>query len=411
MVATSRQPGFALVTTLLIMSLLVLLVLYLASFTLSEFRIANSHAIALQTYYLAESGVAEAIWLIKNDPNWSDDFETDANWSITTTRESALYPNGSYEIEINNSGLARGEIIVTGMIDIGPVTAQRVVKTTVYKATGGSVVEDNVEYSDGNIDMSGTVLNIYGGSAYSNNNIITNFWSVINVDNEVRALGNVLSNWTSTINATAIRAQNYPPLPTSTIAMPSVSFDAPGDSESYKSRADHIYTQKQFRDLMWANSNLTLNDEITYVTGDIEIYGPQTLTINGVLVSDGNIIVGKSTNNCCWGSRCTPTSATVSVNQPTTTTPAGLIAKGRIDFESCLGDFDSVGLVYGNDKINVLSLPNAIDVEGGLISRKLTMTSLWQGVNITLNNDVLIAGLGEAIFSPVVNVDHWEEQY
>lgn len=410
MAATSRQSGFALITTMLIMALLLLLVLYLASFTLSEFRIAHSHATALKTYYLAESGIAEAIWRIKNDPEWQSDFESDANWSITVNRESALYPNGSYEITINNSGLARGEIIVTGMIDIGLVTAQRVVKTTVYKAIG-SVVDDNVEYSDGNIDMSGTVLNVYGGSAYSNNNIIVNFWSVINVDNEVRALGNVNSNWTSTINATAIRANNYPPLPTSTIAMPAISFDSPGDPESYKARADAIYTKQQFSNLLWANPTLTLDDEITYVTGDIEIYGPQTLIVNGALISDGNIIIGKSTNNCCWGSRCSPSSATVTVNQPATTSPAGLIAKGRVDFESCLGSFDATGLVYGTDKINVLSLPNEINVNGGIVSRKLTLTSLWQGVNITLDNDVLVPTLGDPVFAPVVTVDHWEEQY
>jgi len=68
MAAIFNRKGFVLATSVLIMGLLLLLATYVVSFTITEFKISNSQATATKTYYLAESGIAEAIWRIKNDP-------------------------------------------------------------------------------------------------------------------------------------------------------------------------------------------------------------------------------------------------------------------------------------------------------------------------------------------------------
>ncbi|MFA5047790.1 MAG: pilus assembly PilX N-terminal domain-containing protein [Patescibacteria group bacterium] len=404
---TKNRQGFVLITSVIIMGLILLLAIYVVGFIMTEMKISNSQMTSLQAYYLSESGIAEAIWRIKNDPTWKTNFETDPDWSVSYTRSNALYPNGSYQISINNYERARGQITVTSSIALGSSVAQRVVKTSVYKALGSSLVGDNAEFSDGNLDMSGTVLNVYNGSLFSNNNIIVNYWSVINVDNNVYAVGNVVKNTWSTINATETRDHDSTPPPTE-IPLPAISFDNVNDANSYKSRADHIYTSSQFSDLMWQNPTLTLNG-ITYVTGDVEIKGPQTLNINGVLVADGNITVGKNTLFCCWGLRCGRSH--LNMSSPSSTTPAGLLSKGRIDFELCLDDYVGTSLIYANDKINILSLPGQLNVRGGLISRKLTLTSLWQGVNIIFDNSVINYTLGNPQFSPIVTVEHWEEEY
>jgi len=394
-----------------VMAIILMLSLYVTSFTLTELKISTSQSLSVQTYYLAESGIAEAIWRIKQpDSTWKNSFETDPNWTVDYTRSPALYPNGSYRIQIVNSDRGRGEITVTGSIQQGNSAAQRVIKTMVYKALGESVVGDAGEYADGNIDMSGTVLNVYNGSVFSNNNIIANFWSVINVDKDVKAVGNVVSNLWSHITASSTYAHNFPPAP-DPIAMPAVSFDNAGDPDSYKAKAaGQIYTASQFSDLLWDNrgSTLTLNG-ITYVTGDIGIKGNTNLIINGALVADGNITVGENTLLCCWGLNCGRSNITI--NHPTTSTPSGLLSKGRIDFELCLSSFNAHGLIYANDKINVLSLPNQIDITGGLIARKVTLTSLWQGINLTFDNNIISYTLGNPQFSPIVTVEHWEEEY
>jgi len=411
MAEISKTRGFVLVTSLFVMLFLLSLVLYLVSFTLTELRISTSQAASVQTYYLAEAGIAEAIWKIKNDPTWKSGFEGNASWSIDYTRNQALYPNGSYRIQISNSEQARGDIMVTASLNLGAATAKRVVKTTVYKALGDSLVGKNGEYADGNIDMSGSVLHVFNGGLFSNINIIINFWSIINADGAVQAVNNINVNHSSQLIASSTHAQNLNPPAPDPIAMPAVSFDNVGDPDSYKARASHIYTASQFSDLLWANRGQTLTfDGITYVTGAITIYGVNDLIINGTLVADGNITVGANTLFCCWGSSCLNRSH-ITINNVDETEPSGLLSKGRIYFELCLDNFTAEGLIYANDKINILSLPNDINVTGGLVSRKITLTSLWQGVNIIYDNSIVNYGLGNPQFSPIVTVEHWEEEY
>jgi Tfp pilus assembly protein PilX len=405
----NSKRGFVLITAMFIMLLILSLALYATSFALTEMKISDSQKISVQTYYLAEAGIAEAIWKIKNDPTWKTSFEENPAWSIDYTRESALYPNGSYLIQVRNTGDAKGEITVTAYLDLGLNSSRRMIKTIIYKALGESAIGNNGEFADGNIDMSGSILRVYNGGIFSNNNIIINYWSVIDVDKSVSAVGNINVNQSSIIRASSTYAHNYQPAP-APIAMPAISFDNIGDPDSYKSRANNIYTASQFSDLLWNNRAGTLTLEgINYVTGDISIKGSNNLIINGTLVADGNITVGENTFFCCWGINCGRSN--IVINNPGTSTPSGLLSKGRIDFELCLDDFNATGLIYANDKINILSLPKSLKVTGGLVSRKLTLTSLWQGTEIIYDDDIVNYTLGDPQFSPIVTVEHWEEQY
>lgn len=402
--------GFVLVTSIFVMLLLLSLGLFATSFILTELRIAQSQAASVQNYYLAESGVAEAIWRVKNDATWKTQFEENSSWTTTYTRSSALYSGASYAISIANSANAKGEIIVTSTLPLVGGSSRRVIKTAIYKALGTSLVGENGEYADGNIDMSGAILNVLNGGLFSNNNIITNYFSVISAERPVQAVGNININWTSSITAPERHAQNLNPPAPDELAMPAVSFNNIGDSNSYKARASHIYTTSQFDDLLWANRGGTLTlDGITYVTGDASIRGNNNLIINGALVADGNITVGANTTLCCWGLNCGHSHVTI--NRVSSTTPSGLLSQRNINFESCLDSLTGKGLVYSTDKINILSLPNQINITGGLVSRKITLTSLWQGVNIIYDNSVVNYGLGDPQFSPIVTVEHWEEEY
>lgn len=406
------QSGFVLVTSVFIMLLILSLALYVTSFTLTEMRISDSQKTSVQTYYLAEAGVAEAIWKIKNDPAWKTAFETNPSWSIDYTRNPALYSNGSYKIQIQNTGNAKGEITVTAKLNLGLNSSQRVIKTSIFKALGESVIGTNAEYADGNIDMSGSVLHVWGGGLFSNNNIIINYESTINVDKDINAVGNVNINKSATVVASSTHAANYPPKP-SPIAMPSVSFNTAGDANSLKARASHIYTANQFSDLLWANrgKTTTLNG-ITYVTGDVDIKADADMVINGALVADGDITLGTNTLFCCWNWYCGDHRANVTVNREAgTTTPSGIFSQGQVNMELCLGNLNIQGLVYAANKINMFSFSNSANITGGVASWKLTLTSLWQGINIIYDNPTISYGLGNPQFSPIVTVDHWEEEY
>jgi len=402
------NSGFALITSIFIMLLMLTLGLYATSFVITGMKISDSQASSIKTYYLAESGVAEAIWRIKNDAAWKSGFEGSASWTMDYTRNSALYSNGSYRIQITNSEKAKGDIIVTASYGLNGSTAQRVIKTSIYKAMGESVIGSNGEYADGNIDMSGSVLHVFNGGLFSNINIIANFWSTISADGAVQAVGNINTNQSSQIIASVKHASNdpYQPAP-APISMPAISFDNVGDTSSYKARASHIYTATQFSDLLYANRNSTLTlDGIIYVTGAVNILYNNNLIINGALVADGNIKLGKNDLSCLIFGR-----SNITINNMGGGAPSGLLSKGRIDFELCLGSFVGKGLVYANDFVNILSLPNQINITGALVGRKITLTSLWQGVNLTYDNDMVNNAIGSALFSPIVTVEHWEEEY
>ena len=404
------KKGFALIVSIIIMFTVMSLGIYAASFVLIDLRIAESQAVSVKTYYLAESGMAEAIWRIKNDPQWKTAFETDPNWSVSLQKNSVIYDQGSYTINITNSEKATAEITVTANFNIGNNQAQRTIKTSVYKALGETPIGENVGYSDGNIDTSGVILNIFGGGFFSNNNIVINYQSIFNADKPISAVGNINDHNNSTFNVPEKYASNYPPAP-DPLPMPSVSFDDPNDPESYKNLANQIYTPKEFEDLLWDHRGQVLTlDGIHYVTGDIEIYGTNDLVLNGVLVSDNDIVLGQKNKNCCWGSDCSKM-GNITVNQTATGTPSGIISKRKIELESCLNSLDVKGLIYSNDKIDAISLPQKMTVEGGLITRKITMTSLWQTVDLIYDDEAIIHSLGSPSYSSVVTVEHWEEEY
>ena len=345
-----RQPGFVLVTAMFVMLILLSLGYFVSAFTLTEKKISLSQAASVQTYYLAESGVNEAIWRLKNDAAWKSGFESSANWSATAVRSSALYPNSSYSISIQNKSKANADITVTGRISLNGAVAQRVIKTSIYKALGESAIGSNGEYADGNIDMSGTNLTIVNGGLFSNLNVIANYWSHINADGAVQAVNNINCNNSSSITAASQKSANVNPPAPSPIAMPAVSFDNAGDSNSLKARASKVYTAKQFSDLLWANRNKTLTlTGITYVTGDVVINYYNDINLNGAIVADGNITLGENDLSCAFAGR-----SNIAVTRPDASAPSGFFSKGRGSKGANQGQGDD-GLLHGFSPVGLMN--------------------------------------------------------
>lgn len=406
--AIKQNRGVALILTILLMSLVLFLSLYLLTFTLTENRISRSQAWGAKTYYLAEAGIQEMVWKLKNDTAYKESFETAPDWSTSFTRTNPFgADNGSYTVSIVNSNLAHATITSTGTINLGlGKTSRRIVKTYVYRALGQSGVKNNCGFADGDINISYSLVNFHDGSAYSNNVFNINGNSTVNIDTDLNATGNYLESKSSTVTVGGvIHAANNPPA-ADFITMPAVDFDS-ASSNSFKNRATVSYTQSQFDDLMANNKNLILAGPITYVDGDVDLRGAQNLTINGLLIIGGDLIVGHS---LCRGSRCGLSSLTVN---HTAGQAAGVLAKRKINFESWTGAVDVTGIIYANDQLTLSSLPIgfSFNAAGGLIGRKLAITSIWQPININYDNTILTEVLGATDFSPVITVEHWEEEY
>ena len=434
-----HPKSFISLIALITLSLLLLLGLYFISFVLAEFEVTQSYVRASKTYYLAEAGINEAIWKIKNDdttadgdPAWKTEFVKEPNCEIfnaSFTRTNVLYENSSYVVSIQNTDCARGEIVSRASIGLpnGNFT-QRVVKTKVFKSQNSSVTNDSALFSGGSSEvirfMAGK-MNIYNGNLFSNNNLILRLISNLNVydnpetpteEGKVLVVNNINKSLLSTINATAkcsanMCVGNCESCPPDSVSIPMVDFDS-SDPDSYKSRAqatNTIYTSEEFEDLLWTNKSLTLNNEVTYVTGPIELRGGQTITVNGVLVADGTITIGE---RLCWirsGSmRCG--NSKIIVNH-SSGVPSGLMSKDKFNVGIYTDQINVTGIVYVNDEFKLVSLPQSFNIIGGILARKISLTSIWQALNVTLDNNLINEAIGNPTYSPVVQVDHWEETY
>ena len=218
--------------------------------------------------------------------------------------------------------------------------------------------------------------------------------------------------------------------PPSQLEVPLVDFDfdypecTSPNSFKYSAQAlSSVYSASDFEDLLWnaEGGTLTLNNEITYVAGDINLKGGRNLIVNGILVADGNIYIGEEKKWTRDGQTDEGFSQ-LKINQPSgLSPPSGLLAQGKISFGSYVvfpQDPDIEGVIYACNWITIESVTDTFDIKGGIITRKLDLNYLEQ-LNITLDNDIIRYGLGYEIngvlinptFSPTVNIDHWEESY
>ncbi len=188
------QKGTLLIISVLTLGLLMLLAVYFLTFNLTESKISESQKAAAQTYYLAEAGINEAIWKLKNDSEWSVNFissSTCEDWEAGFTRSSAIYSNGYYAVSIKNSSCGNGEITATSTLDTANGKAQRVVKTKVFKAESNPISEYNV-FTGGhgeNIKIRLTdPFYVYDGYLFSNNNLIIRDSSKVYIDGNKKAL-------------------------------------------------------------------------------------------------------------------------------------------------------------------------------------------------------------------------------
>lgn len=387
--------GFALIAAVLAVAVIGVLAFYVSSFTVTENKISSTQSNSVKAYYLAESGVADAINKIKNDPAWKTPFETNPSWSQTYTKSDALYPGSSYLIQINNTALAHGAITVTGTYQTGNKVSKRVIKALVFKASGGTSTLDTIGiYSYSSIKtQSANNITINNGGLHSNDNITTNASTNLTVHGAITAVGNNNLN-AGNVTADETRDKHSTP-PVEIVEMPSVSFDDTGDPDSLKARAAQIYTPAQFASNVLSQGIINLTG-IHYVTGNITISGAKIITItNGALVSDGNITISGAVN--------------MTISQADTSTPAGLIAKNNIVFNSA-ANINMKGILYGNNTCDIGHAALNLTIDGAIICMN---TNLKGAANMTVNNNPQRTGavLGNKSFSPVVTVEHWEEEY
>lgn len=406
------RQGFILPAALALTVFMILIGGFLLTFVVAEQRIARSQSESVKNYYLAEAGAKEAMWKLENDPAWRDPFITNPGgaWTAEFDRVSPLFPNGSYHVSITNSDHARGDIVSTGTVTLPDGgTSRRVIRSSVFKASGIPNTQNNAILTDGNnINVISSTVTIGGaGSIFANNNINVDWWGDLIVADTSRAVMNINVLHGSTLTTALRYDQNEPPAPTP-LDIPTLDFDSV-EPDSFKNRADATYTENAFAFLMWNNPNLVLNG-IIYVEGKVRVRGNTRLTVNGVLVADDTVEVGESFIWCRTIFNCRSGNSSLTVNR-TPGEPSGVLTKKKFTAGIFANNITISGLVYALDQVRLTSFSRNFLITGGVFAQQFDATSLTGTMTINLDSDTITETVGEFTYAPVVSIEHWEEEY
>lgn len=395
------RKGFVLLTTFSILIILGVLASFLVGLILGEWRIALSQREGFKAFYLAEAGIDDAVFRVKNDALLRSDF---LNGTLNTNfvRDPAFTSQGRYEVSLSSLGPGEASVVSSGYFSFWGTSARRVIKAKLIRGTNPQPLWDKALYSLQDINFAASLFNI-SGNIYAGRDIDVWIFSSISVEGDAEAMIRINIASFSSLSVTGeFHARNYPP-PPSFIEMPQIDFDSPNPN-SLLSKATAIYTEREFRDLLRDNPNLTLSG-IIYVKGNINLKKDQKLTINGLLVADGSIQVGMPEGGPGEGSYLV-------VNDPGSNQLCGLLAKGKIQAGIHTRQFSIQGLVYSNDEVRMMHFSPSVSVNGGIITRSFSSLNLWSEVQIILNQERISRILQlENSEAPTVKVDHWEEEY
>ncbi|MCK5211679.1 hypothetical protein KAJ89_03185 [Candidatus Parcubacteria bacterium] len=424
-----NQSGVVIILIILIISLLLLLGLFFLSISMTEQLIAKSQASGVNSYYLAEAGINEMIWLMVNNPLYENNFMYNDNWSTSTTRLDPFGAgSGSYTVIASNTSAAHCEIIATGLYDVGGGNySQRILKTDLFRAVGTStsVIGDNAGYADGNITVTNSYVNFLNGSAHSNNTFDVNNQNVqIMVNSDLRAVGNYLehSNASTTISGW-IYAANWASYANGTgtipaMIMPAVDFNS-SDPSSYKNQAissGSYYTESDFDDELCSNmgGSIVLTKKVTYIGGGVSLNGPIELKYpptGGILVVEDDFIVGAKSYKKCGVNMYGKPDITFNY---VAGKPSGILVGKKVRFLANTGHVYVEGIIYSNAEMDISSLDTTTSsfyVKGGAIGQKFDIDSCYGWLTIEHDVNVLVDTLGPASSSPTIIIEHWEEEY
>ncbi|PIP17043.1 MAG: hypothetical protein COX44_02140 [Candidatus Portnoybacteria bacterium CG23_combo_of_CG06-09_8_20_14_all_37_13] len=372
------MKGVALISVLIIASLLSFLAIGFAFVMSTENKISQAQKAASQTHYLAEAGIQKTIWYLNHD--WQEDFEN-GNLAKDLKLNNELYPDDEIRIEAKSIGPGKAQIESKAIYK----GAERKVIVEVFKALGDpSAMEPKALLSD-------ELIYFWGGKLASDDSLMGNTdlllrFSNMSVEETVSVSGKISIEKDSTLEAEIIREG------VQQVLTPALDFN------DYKEQAT-VYSAEEFANLL-ENSPLTLNG-IIYVTGPVNIKRGQDLTVNGLLLADNNITIGVDGD---WGQ------AYLKIDH-IAGSPSGLAGKSYLSIGEETNLFNIKGLVYILEGIDIRDNVNNFIVQGGIITKALQVVDQMYPLEIIFDADLILEALGEPINSPIITIEHWEEEY
>lgn len=386
-----RNRGVALILTILLMTMILFLSLYILNSSITENRIAKSQAWGAKTYYLAEAGIQEMVWKLKHDSTYKNNFETDPNWTASFTRTDPFGAgSGTYTVSIVNTSASHGDITASSSIAIGQdKNSQRIIKTKVYRLIGLNGMGTNSVINGGgtiNVLNSNEVEII--GDVYSNSAVIMQ-----GSNPEVEITGSLTTTSSITegngnLSVSSTTSDNNSVPPPTPITLPGVDFTSLYNQAGIKLADDAaLDATSTVGGIVWVNTAASIG---------------RNMVIDGLLVVNGNLTIN---NN-----------AVITINHATGT-PSGIMVNGNVSISrspNYNGNIIINGLVYATGSITLekLNTGYTFKITGGVTSGNgILIKNCSRTIQIIYDNQILVDSLNPSANSPVMVIEHWEEEY
>lgn len=419
-----KSQSYIAITVLILMLVLVAITYLFAQVIYGDLAIARNNKSSTIAFALAEAGVQEAIYKVKYDTAARNTFLNTTNGTTEIPLKTALLNNGSYKVTIQNTDKGTATITATSYYSLGTKTAQRKIVTNIAQADTHSYPGDGAFYTHpgndsnatGDIEIKDVTLNIYGGSLHSGR--YTSFTnSALNVEKGIKTADiSKIKNKSSTVNCNCLIEDPHDPelIPPPTLCstnpsctytqatnfgMPEVDFDAlkttAQNANKYYSSQSSFYSLANFP----MNTTKTLNGTF-YIVGGLTLDGNRILNLNGIIATDGAIIIGtKSTSGTI--------NLTASEGQQ-----SGIASEGSFTLDT-KGTLTGRGLIYSLFKAAIEGDTNSttLNFTGGFLARRWNFNGP-RTINVHFDLATIEEILEQPVnTTPVVQLNHWEEEY
>ncbi|MBM2821102.1 MAG: hypothetical protein HW405_862 [Candidatus Berkelbacteria bacterium] len=415
------KQGYVTIVILVLMMVLVAASYLYADALFGELIIARNNLGASAAFSMSEAGIQEAIYRIRYDTTARNNFLNTTNGTTTFAHDPALLNSGSYNVTIQNTGLGAATVISTGIYRMGSRTARREVRVDITQATQPPPYDDDGAMfshsaggeSTGDLEFRNATVTIYGGSLHSGRDIRFDRGSYT-AETGIKAERNITTNHDPTINCNCTIDDDGDPLTptcsdnpgcsytyTPAIGMPMVDFDS-SSPKSYKNQAtllNQYYTsQANFYSLTNFNAGQTKTfNGVVYIEGGISIDQNRTFIMDGVLATSGSISIGGSQNG------------TLNLSHSGGAGQAsGALSQNSFSINN-KGNFLGTGLVYAGFRTDIDSSSVPITFTGGILSRRVYVDA--RVLTIYFDAAVINDTLGQPQDTPVIQINHWEEEY
>lgn len=386
----ASQKGFLLISTLAVVTVLIIIVTFYLHAIIKQTQFNAFTNLIPRTRTESYGAIEYVLYLLSHDAAARTSFTENPTWTATFTSPSNN-ANTVNTASISNTRAADADIYATSTVAFKTTNGVRAIRAHVFAPASTTPRANTALYARNTIESIGGHFSLSGGEVFTNGSITLSLTSDWTSNSDVYARGIIATSADSVFTA----QQLYDSIATTTpewVDMVSMDFDATG--QSLYATADSVYTESAF-DALLASSPLVLNG-ITYITGNARIPQGTDITINGMLVAGGSIIIAHT------GTSTAETAITINhING----NPAGIAAKQNIIFGPNDINADIDGIIYAGNSMHFseqFSIRQSIAITGALIANTLTLSPRQSTITLTYNDTILTESMRPSPYHPLV---------